>query len=165
MSTSSNVETQAMQEAVRTKLAPSLLPHFHSYREQLIQANAKDLGHDDNGTSSSAASGSSTPISSAQNGKESAGSVIEKKDSKSSNKSGGGLSTTKVEVEAELGIRKEDLWDLLTNQARIPMWTRAPAQVSAGQLDDALDDSDLTFYLYFDMIVLPQPRLSFLFVQ
>ena len=130
MSSASNVETQAMFEAVRTNLAPSLLPHFHSYRDQLIQANAKDLGHDND--SSAGVSGTSTPTTGSKpNG--SSGSAAaptpEKKETKAAGTSSG-LSTTKVEVEAELSIRREDLWDLLTNQARIPMWTRAPAQVS-----------------------------------
>lgn len=125
MTTSSSVETQALYEAVRSQLAPSLLPSFHAFREQLIQANAKDLGHED-GASPLATSGASTPQTVAKNGVAAATAPKETKAKTGSS----GLSTTKVEVEADLSIRKEDLWDLLTNQARIPMWTRAPAQVS-----------------------------------
>lgn len=129
MSTKSGVETQALHEAVRTQLAPSLLPHFHAYREQLIQENARDLGHDEGTSSPASASGTSTPQAGTQNGavKTSATAASIKETKTSASKSS--LSTTKVEVEADLSISKEDLWDLLTNQARIPMWTRAPAQV------------------------------------
>lgn len=127
MSTKSGVETQALHEAVRTQLAPSLLPHFHAYREQLVQENAKDLGHVEGTASPISASGTSTPQ--AQNGAAKISvPTTSAKETKTSAKST--LSTTKVEVEADLSISKEDLWDLLTNQARIPMWTRAPAQVS-----------------------------------
>lgn len=132
MTTSSSVETQALYEAVRAHLAPSLLPVFHAFREQLIQANAKDLGHDENASPST--SGATTPQIGLKNGTPAAASTTTPAAQKPK-ASSSGLSTTKVEVEADLSVRKEDLWDLLTNQARIPMWTRAPAQVS----DDPID--------------------------
>jgi activator of HSP90 ATPase len=124
MSTNSSVETQAMYEAVRSQLVPSLLPHFHSYRSELIKANAKDLGHEDS-TSTPVASSGATATQVASNTSSS-----EKKETSTAKSGSSSLSTTKAEVEADLSISKEDLWDLLTNQARIPMWTRAPAQVS-----------------------------------
>ncbi|UZJ56654.1 hypothetical protein CBS101457_005974 [Exobasidium rhododendri] len=123
MTTKSSVETEAMHEAVRSKLAPLLLSPIHKFREQLIQANAKDLGHEDGKESPAASNGASTAPSAAA-----ASIPAEKKESKP--KGGSTLSTTKVEVEADLSIRREDLWDLLTNQGKIPMWTRAPAQFS-----------------------------------
>ena len=125
MSTPPSVDTTALLEAVRHGLVPLLLPAFHSFRDELIAEHAKDVGHDSVSPASGSAQGSgvSTPLqgtTSAQNGK----SETSSKDAASS-----GLSTTKVTVDADLGIQKEDLWDLLTNPGRIPMWTRAPAQV------------------------------------
>jgi activator of HSP90 ATPase len=131
MTTSSSVETQALYEAVRAHLAPSLLPVFHAFREQLIQANAKDLGHDENASPST--SGATTPQIGLKSGTPAASTTAPAAQKPKASSSG--LSTTKVEVEADLSIRKEDLWDLLTNQARIPMWTRAPAQVSDRSID------------------------------
>lgn len=123
-----------MYEAVRAHLAPSLLPVFHAFREQLIQANAKDLGHEDNASPST--SGATTPHNVKQNGTSTpATASTTVPTAQKSKTSSSGLSTTKVEVEADLSIRREDLWDLLTNQARIPMWTRAPAQVSDTSID------------------------------
>lgn len=134
MTTSTSVETQALYEAVRSQLAPSLLPHFHAFREQLIQANAKDLGHDENASPST--SGATTPQTGAKNGTAATTTAAATAPNAQKAKSASsGLSTTKVEVEADLSISREDLWDLLTNQARIPMWTRAPAQVSLDNLD------------------------------
>lgn len=132
MSSSSSVETQALLEAVRSHLAPSLLPHFHQFRDELVASHARDLGHDStaspSGGESASASGVSTPVS------KSAGAAISSAASSESKpaekKPTSALSTTNVTVEAELSIRRDDLWDLLTNPGRIPMWTRAPAQLT-----------------------------------
>ena len=39
------------------------------------------------------------------------------------------LNTSKVEVEASFMASADDLFDMLTNESKIPMWTRAAAQV------------------------------------
>lgn len=38
-------------------------------------------------------------------------------------------STATVEVKATLHASAEDIWGLLTDEKRIPMWSRAPAKV------------------------------------
>lgn len=132
MTSATSVITQSMLEAVRSQLAPSLLPSFHKFRDELIASHAKDVGHEgsNEGTPTSG-SGVSTPkdtgvsqkSSTAASSSTSTTNVPKKEESSK-------LSTTKVEVESDLSIRSDDLWDLLTNPGRIPMWTRAPAQLS-----------------------------------
>lgn len=51
-----------------------------------------------------------------------------------------------VRVEAQFMVSASDLFDILTNEARIPQWTRAPAQVgdaAANYLDSELTDIPL----------------------
>lgn len=135
LSSDSSVETQAMLEAVRSKLAPSLLPHFRKFRDELIAEHAKDVGHEGDVPAAND-SGVSTPVhgASADNGlrSEHKGSSVAAADDaapQASAKPAPKLSTAKAEVVADLSIRRDDLWDLLTNPGRIPMWSRAPAQV------------------------------------
>ncbi|KAJ9475377.1 Hsp90 co-chaperone AHA1 [Pseudozyma hubeiensis] len=129
MSTKASAETSQLYDAVRKELAPSLRPVFHAFRQNLIDAHAKDLGHDSPAstpgaatptttttTSTSASAASTTPSSSAA--------APASKQSKATVST----SSSDVRVSSELAISTSDLWDLLTNPSRIPMWTRAPAQ-------------------------------------
>ncbi|MCO5555748.1 hypothetical protein L7F22_009293 [Adiantum nelumboides] len=133
MTSSTTVATQSMLEAVRSHLVPSVLPFFHKFRDELIASHAKDLGHEgSNEGTPTGGSGVSTPKDGSTNQTTSntttatstSTSTAPKKEDSSK------LSTTKVNVESDLSIRSDDLWDLLTNPGRIPMWTRAPAQLS-----------------------------------
>lgn len=140
MTTATSVETQALLEAVKQHLAPSLLPHFHRFRDELISSHAKDVGHDDGAAQSGGSapgSGTGTPQTGGTQASASSAAAASTKSTSATGKSdgkakesGSGLSTTKVEVEADLSVRRDDLWDLLTNPGRIPMWTRAPAQMT-----------------------------------
>lgn len=131
MSTSSTAASQTLYDAVRKQLAPSLRPVFHAFRTELIEANAKDLGHESPATTS----GASTPNPSSQNPAAAAaaptpssGATSNAAKSTGNKSSKVSTSSSDVRVTSELAISTANLWDLLTNPARIPMWTRAPAQ-------------------------------------
>ncbi|PWY97837.1 hypothetical protein BCV70DRAFT_202587 [Testicularia cyperi] len=130
MSTASSASTQALYEAVRTQLAPSLRPIFHAFRQSLIDAHAKDLGHDSpastSGTSTPAPSASAAAATTAASDSPSASKPAT--NSSSSSKPSVSTSSSDVRVSSELAASISDLWDLLTNPAKIPMWTRSPAQ-------------------------------------
>ncbi|MCO5601260.1 hypothetical protein L7F22_055379 [Adiantum nelumboides] len=134
-------ESRKLCDVVRKELVPGLLPHFHAFRAELIAENAKDVGHEDspaNG-SSSASSGTSTPAAgtgapSAAAAASSSSSSTTAAASASKTAAAKSVSTTKVDVSTDLSIRREDLWGLLTEPGRIPMWTRAPAQVGYSSL-------------------------------
>ena len=48
--------------------------------------------------------------------------------------------TSSVEVESRLAASADDMWAFLTDEKRVPAWTRAPAKVSV--VDNALQDSE-----------------------
>jgi len=126
MSTKSSAETNQLYDAVRKELAPSLRPVFHSFRQNLIDAHAKDLGHD----SAPSTPGASTPTTNpASAGAAASGTSTPATASKSAKSVS--TSSSDVRVSSELAISISDLWDLLTNPSRIPMWTRSPAQFEA----------------------------------
>lgn len=117
-SESSNAAHELYQ-VVRNTLCPTLEKVFHNFRSELIEAHAKDLGHD---TSSDA----KTATPSAPSAATSATATSAPSQPKTENVS---TSTTELRTEAQLAISAADLWDLLTNPARIPMWSKAPAQL------------------------------------
>lgn len=43
------------------------------------------------------------------------------------------INTSTIEVEATFHASADDLFSLLTDEKRIPMWSRAPAKVSLGR--------------------------------
>lgn len=121
MSSPMNASTQRLYQAVRTSLAPSLKSVFREFRPQLIETNAKDLGHDADAQSAAPSSGgapaAAAPADASQGrGTKSAPTKV-------------ATSTSEIRVAAQLAISAADLWDLLTNSARIPMWSKAPAQM------------------------------------
>lgn len=123
MASASSDATRALYEIVRKELAPSLLPTFHAFRATLIETHAKDLGHQN----SPSGSGASTPASAPDPAKASTSAAPPPNAKKAGTVS---TSSSDVRVSSQLAISQTDLWDLLTNPARIPMWSRAPAQVS-----------------------------------
>ncbi|EPQ28172.1 uncharacterized protein PFL1_04499 [Pseudozyma flocculosa PF-1] len=127
MTTSSSAATQSLYDAVRKELAPSLRPAFHAFRQNLIDAHAKDLGHE--GTPSAPGSGTSTPATSsaAPSATASAAAATATPASKAA-PAKVSTSSSDVRVSSQLAASITDLWDLLTNPAKIPMWTRSPAQ-------------------------------------
>ena len=139
MSTKSSAETNQLYEAVRKELAPSLRPVFHSFRQNLIDAHAKDLGHD----SPASTSGAATPTAAAAStGAAASSTAAPAAPAAAAAKAKPSVSTSSsdVRVSSELAISIADLWDLLTNPSRIPMWTRAPAQF------DAKPDADFALF-------------------
>lgn len=114
----------SMYEVVRKKLVPALEEVFHGFRKDLIESHAKDLGHDDEGQNAAKTSAQAAPSAAAPTP-----SVV---GASRSDKTSGSVSTSAAEVRvaSHLAISQADLWDLLTNPLRIPMWSKAPAQFS-----------------------------------
>lgn len=115
----SSAQARELYAGVRSKLAPQLEKILHGFRTELIESHAKDLGHEGEGASSATgtkvaqAPAAQAPVSTSS-----------KKDGPVS------TSTAEVRVASHLAISQADLWELLTNPHRIPMWSKAPAQFS-----------------------------------
>ena len=120
LSESSN-KAHDLYKVVRTSLVPSLEEVFHRFRTELIESHAKDLGHE----------GDAPPTPDAIETPKAASSATVGISTKSSKEPDAvSTSTTEVRVASHLAISQADLWDLLTNPHRIPMWSKAPAQFS-----------------------------------
>ncbi|SPO32696.1 related to AHA1 - stress-regulated cochaperone [Ustilago trichophora] len=126
MSTKSSAETNQLYDAVRKELAPSLRAVFHSFRQNLIDAHAKDLGHDSPASTPGAATPTTNTASAGAAASSTSGPAATSKAKPTVS-----TSSSDVRVSSELAVSTSDLWDLLTNPSRIPMWTRAPAQFEA----------------------------------
>ena len=115
-----------LYHVVRKDLVPALQNEFHQFQKDLVESHARDLGHEDGAASStsttsnaaaaSPAAGASNAPSTQKNASSASGTVT--------------TSTADVRVSSHLAISEADLWDLLTNPHRIPMWSKAPAQFS-----------------------------------
>ncbi|PKI83824.1 Co-chaperone [Malassezia vespertilionis] len=118
LTSESTDNARKMYDTVRKKLVPALEAVFHGFRADLIETHAKDLGHDD----------ANTPDEKHEAPVVDAAPVAVRSTPKSTGKVSS--SATQVRVSSNLAIAQSDLWDLLTNPLRIPMWTKAPAQYS-----------------------------------
>lgn len=120
LASESSAASHELYQTVRTKLAPSLKEVFHRFRVDLIDKHAKDLGHEGD---RAAPAGSSAPSASHA-------ATAPAPTPKAASSAPVSTSATKVRVVSHLAVSQADLWDLLTNPARIPMWSKAPAQMS-----------------------------------
>jgi len=129
------------RELVKKQIVSQLLPRLSGFRAALIETHAKDLGHEDSpsGPSSGAATpttaSGSAPTPAAPTATTSAKPAAPAPAAKpSAPVRSTGLSTSTsasdVRVTLDLPMARDDLWDLLTNPARIPMWSRSAAQFS-----------------------------------
>ncbi|WWD17392.1 hypothetical protein CI109_101833 [Kwoniella shandongensis] len=112
---------------------PALLTEkFNAFRPALIEA------HGQPSESSPSASGASTPLPATTTAASSSSSYApappakapepeKKKEEEKTNKVG---KTVTVEVKAELQASADDVWGLLTDEKKIPMWSRSAAKIS-----------------------------------
>lgn len=120
------VTKQLAYKVVKKELVEKVLEVIAKFRPTLIETHAKDLGHD-SGTSTPTTT--PAPAAASSTSTSSAAAAVKSSASKTTS-SNVTVSSEPVELESRNACSQGDLWDLLTNQARIPMWTRAPAQVS-----------------------------------
>lgn len=126
---SRNDKDKIYQSVRKVFIEKQLLPILKSFRSTLIDTHARDLGHDESSTASSSgtATPSQQPSSASSATKTTATSTVK---TTSTTKSKVAVSDEVIELEGNNACSKADLWDILTNQARIPMWTRSPAEVN-----------------------------------
>lgn len=109
-------------------LPPALEAKFTAFAIALVDTHGKDLQVSGSaepsrsGTPAQAPGVAPTASSSSSAPQASAGPKVVKQEKKA-------LGTATVKVEASFMASADDLFQLLTDESRIPMWTRAPAQV------------------------------------
>lgn len=126
LSTSPSAEVNALYALAKSRLPSALETKFATFPQAIIDTHGKDL------TVSAEPSRTGTPAPSAD---KPAASVV--RSALSQPIRGGAainVNTTTVTVSATFQAAADDLFSLLTDQTRLPSWTRAPA-VSAAQPD------------------------------
>ncbi|KAI9508450.1 activator of Hsp90 ATPase [Russula earlei] len=123
LTSQSSPETTALFALAKDKLPTALETKFAAFPVDLIETHGKDIivgSNEPSRTSSPAPPPISAPASSGVP-------VPAKKTAPSSQK----INTSVVEVEATFHASADDLFSLLTDEKRIPTWSRAPAKSTA----------------------------------
>lgn len=113
--------------AVKKALPPILKEVFTRFQQTLIDVHGKDLLAVDSEPASASTSGTSTPSGAAPITL--ATKAVEEKNTEAT-KAGAKINTSTVKVNGRFQISATDLWDLLTNESKIPTWSRSAAQFS-----------------------------------
>lgn len=114
---------------VKKQLPPKLTAVFESFPKALLDTHGKDLVASTatptaSGQATPAAGGASTPAA-APAPAAAPSSLPSKPAAKKS------VNTSTIRVEAQFMVSAADLFGYLTDETRIPAWTRAPAKVSS----------------------------------
>lgn len=123
MSTASSPPVDAVLKLARSRLPAVLEAKFTQFAAAIIDVHGKDLTVSTEPSRSGTPANASTlpvPVAAAASTPPARTAPAVKSES---------LNTTRVSVNATFMAAADDLFDLLTNEKRIPMWTRAPAQV------------------------------------
>ncbi|KAI0784410.1 activator of Hsp90 ATPase [Abortiporus biennis] len=128
LTTSSSPAVDALYKLAKSRLPTALEAKFAEFPVAIIEIHGKDLTvSTDTSRSGTPAPSGSTPKPATSSSAKSATSTptpVKKAESKS-------VSSTTVTVDATFQASADDLFSILTDEKRIPSWTRAPAQSSA----------------------------------
>lgn len=118
----------AFSSFLRSAFPSVLEAKLNEFPKALIAANGLD-----GGAAGASSSGTSSPSgSAAAPGRYSPlppGEVRQPKSEAKSQTAPRVVNSASVNVEARLQVSAEDLWELLTDERKIPMWARSPAEV------------------------------------
>ncbi|WVR07138.1 hypothetical protein IAU60_004179 [Kwoniella sp. DSM 27419] len=126
VSSSSSGPSSELLSFIRSAFPSILKEKLNSFRADLLAAH----GNPTSGDASPSASGAATPVPSSSGyapAPPAKAPETEKKPEKKEEAKVG--KTTTVEVKADLQASADDLWSLLTDENKIPMWSRSAAKV------------------------------------
>ncbi|KZT02340.1 uncharacterized protein LAESUDRAFT_752231 [Laetiporus sulphureus 93-53] len=123
LETSSSPAVDALYALARARLPTALETKFAEFPAAIIETHGKDLtiSAEPSRQASPAPTGSAASKASASS---STAAVIKP----AVKKAASSVNTATISVDAHFMAAADDLFDLLTNEQRIPAWTRAPAQ-------------------------------------
>lgn len=128
LSSSSSPAAQSVFSLAKSRLPAALEVVFKKFPVDLVETHGKDIQITNSTANSADPSRSTTPApaaaasSSTASQEKKAPTVVKQKEKP--------VNTSRVTAEAQFMASADDLFDMLTNETRIPMWTRAPAQVN-----------------------------------
>jgi activator of HSP90 ATPase len=121
---------QVLFELVKKQLPPRLTKFFETFPKAIIDTHSRDI------LSTPTASGQATPLNNSSTSPVvtpaavvAATAAAASSSSKAAKPAKKVINTSTVRVEAQFMVSASDLFAYLTDEARIPQWTRAPAQV------------------------------------
>ena len=138
LSTARSPAVDALFQLAKKSLPAALEAKFATFPAAIIETHGKDLtvSAEPSRQSTPAPSGSSSAPAPAANDaalkKKADGAGVVKSTQKATN-------TTAVSVDAHFMASADDLFGLLTDEKRIPAWTRAPAKVRGLSGDESLE--------------------------
>ncbi|KAM0753653.1 activator of Hsp90 ATPase [Meredithblackwellia eburnea MCA 4105] len=118
-------ESDAFHSTAKKALANKLRAKFQQFPKAIIDTHGKDLLSEE-GDSSAPGSGASTPSGP---GPAKSTSSVPAASTTTGTKAPAPFNTAVVKAEAEYACTADDLFDFLTNQDKIPMWSRNPAKM------------------------------------
>ncbi|KAJ6495784.1 activator of Hsp90 ATPase [Mycena vitilis] len=124
LTTPSSPEVESVFTLAKTRLPSALEAKFAEFAVVLVETHGKDLTV--SGDPSRSGTPAPAPAASTSGGSAGAVAPAPKPAEKKSN-----INTTKLTVEGSFMASGSDLFEMLTDEKRIPMWTRASAQSAA----------------------------------
>ncbi|KAF7321535.1 Aha1-N domain-containing protein [Mycena kentingensis (nom. inval.)] len=125
LSTKSSPEVDAVYQLAKSRLPAALEAKFAAFAVALIDTHGKDI------TVSAEPSRTATPTPAAPSSDAPAAAAAAAPAPPKAEKKKNNINTTKISVEGSFMASADDLFGLLTDEKRIPAWTRAPAQSAA----------------------------------
>ena len=125
-----------MYELTRKQLPPLLKAKFAEFPDALVEVHGRDLKVTGSGTATP--NGTSTPTVSAPT-------PVPVQPTTTTATKKAQLNFSTVKVDANFMVSAEDMFDLLTDDSRIPAWTRASAKVSLILLINGLEMLNIWF--------------------
>ncbi|KAK9896653.1 activator of Hsp90 ATPase [Cystobasidium minutum MCA 4210] len=136
---SSNAEAQALKQEASKQLADLMRSKFQEMPKAMIAEHGKDLlaeAENDSNAASANASGASTPATGGA-AKATATASASSASSASKGPTGKRVSTARITRQEDFMISAADLFDLLTNDAKVPSWSRNKATIKPEEGADA----------------------------
>ncbi|ORY34097.1 activator of Hsp90 ATPase [Naematelia encephala] len=124
LSGTSTPAAQTLLTYLKTAFPPILSDKFNGLRPALLAVH----GNPDSGATSGTSTPTSAPATTTAAYTPAPPAPAPEPETKKESKSV--ASTSSVEVTAQLQASAEDIWGLLTDESRIPMWSRSPAKLS-----------------------------------
>ncbi|KAL8292992.1 hypothetical protein RQP46_000686 [Phenoliferia psychrophenolica] len=124
LDTGSGKEAEAFNKIAKKALADKLRKIFQKFPAAMIETHGKDLLADDGEDDSAPASGASTPAPTK------AAPAVSGAPSKATGSDGKAtFNTAIVKADAEYACTSNDLFDFLSDETKIPLWSRNPAKM------------------------------------
>ncbi|KAK4701521.1 activator of Hsp90 ATPase protein 1, partial [Phenoliferia sp. Uapishka_3] len=127
LDTGTGQEAEAFNKVAKKALADKLRRKFPAFAPAMIEVHGKDLLADDGVDDSASASGASTP--SAPASKATPASVAQTVQKPVGADGKATFNTAIVKADAEFACTADDLFNFLTDETKIPLWSRNPAKM------------------------------------